>query len=376
MSQLYPTRVSQKRKKSFITKSRKYEITKKNHDKLRVFHVSCFRDCFYFFAKKCTSFRVKNREGNHRFKMGHLTVCLLATAFMAIFIQPTHAETAVIIDADRQFQYAEQLYFQKKYMIAIAEYERFVYLFPGDGRVSQAEYRAGMAYYLEGRYIEAIQYFSDLAETEDAGTAYHARSFFMAAESQLRLGRRLSALTTLQNLVTISDDTNVKDEAHYRIGWIYLETADWEKANAYFQKISHQNHAKYRLADLIRNLESAGDIRHKSPGVAGALAILPGGGYLYCNRPRDALISFLLNGGLIFAAYEAFDNEMYALGGVISFVEIGFYSGSIYGSISSAHKYNRDQDRRFVDRLRENLKVNLASRPQNRGLELSLQYRF
>jgi len=29
-----------------------------------------------------------------------------------------------------------------------------------------------------------------------------------------------------------------------------------------------------------------------------------------------------------------------------------------------------------VDRLKENLKVNLASRPQNRGLELSLQYRF
>ena len=293
-----------------------------------------------------------------------------------MFVHPTLAETTVTIEADRQFQYAEQLYSQKKYMIAIAEYERFVYLFPGDERVSQSRYQMGMAYYAEGRYIEAIRSFSDLAETEDVGSAYHARSFFMAAESQLRLGRRLSALTTLQNLLTISDDTNVQDEAHYRMGWIYLETADWEKAQTYFQKISHQNHAKYRLADLIRNLEGAGDIHHKSPGVAGALAILPGGGYLYCNRPRDALISFLLNGGLIFAAYEAFDNEMYALGGVISFVEIGFYSGSIYGSISSAHKYNRDQDRRFVDRLKENLKVNLSSRPENMGLELSLQYRF
>ena len=110
--------------------------------------------------------------------------------------------------------------------------------------------------------------------------------------------------------------------------------------------------------------------------MAGALAILPGTGYLYCNRPRDALISFLINGGLIFAAYEAFDNDMVALGGVISFVEIGFYSGNIYGSISSAHKYNQDQDRRFVDRLKENLRVNLSSRPENKGLELSFQYRF
>jgi len=67
---------------------------------------------------------------------------------------------------------------------------------------------------------------------------------------------------------------------------------------------------------------------------------------------------------------------MIALGGVITFVEIGFYSGNIYGSISSAHKYNRDQDRKLVDRLKENLKVNLSSRPENKGLELSLQYRF
>jgi tetratricopeptide (TPR) repeat protein len=288
----------------------------------------------------------------------------------------SYAETTVTVEADRQFQYAEQLYSQKKYMIAIAEYERFVYLFPGDKRVSQSRYHIGMAYYAERRYTEAIQSFSDLIETKGMRSAYHARSFFMAVESQLRLGRRSSALTTLHNLVTQSDDTDVQDEAYYRIGWIFLETADWEKAQTYFQKISHQNYAKYRLTDLIRNLESAGDIHHKSPGVAGALAILPGGGYLYCNRPRDALISFLLNGGLIYAAYEAFDNEMYALGSVISFVEIGFYSGSIYGSVSSAHKYNRDQDRQFIDRLKENLKINLSSRPGNKGLELSLQYRF
>jgi tetratricopeptide (TPR) repeat protein len=297
-------------------------------------------------------------------------------AVLVMLTTLSYAETTVTVEADRQFQYAEQLYSQKKYMIAIAEYERFVYLFPGDKRVSQSRYHIGMAYYAERRYTEAIQSFSDLIETKGMRSAYHARSFFMAVESQLRLGRRSSALTTLHNLVTQSDDTDVQDEAYYRIGWIFLETADWEKAQTYFQKISHQNYAKYRLTDLIRNLESAGDIHHKSPGVAGALAILPGGGYLYCNRPRDALISFLLNGGLIYAAYEAFDNEMYALGSVISFVEIGFYSGSIYGSVSSAHKYNRDQDRQFIDRLKENLKINLSSRPGNKGLELSLQYRF
>ena len=307
---------------------------------------------------------------------GRLIVYLLLTAVFSVLAIPSYAATTVTIDADKQFQYAEQLYSQKKYMIAIAEYERFVYLFPGDGRVPESRYQIGMAYYSARWYTEAIQSFSDLIDTEGVRSAYHARSFFMVAESQLRLKRRSPALTTLHTLVTLSDDTDVTDEANYRMGWIFLETADWEKARTYFQKISHQNHVKYRLADLIRDLESAGDIHHKSPGTAGVLAILPGAGYLYCNRPRDALISFLLNGGLIYAAYEAFDNDMIALGSVITFVEIGFYSGNIYGSISSAHKYNRDQDRRFVDRLKENLKINLSSRPENKGFELSLQYRF
>jgi len=310
------------------------------------------------------------------FRSGCLIPFLLAAAVLFIFVNPCTADTAVTIDADKQFQYAEQLYSQKKYMLAIIEYERFAYLFPGDGRVSESRYLMGMAYFLERRYIEAIQAFSDLTETVDVGAAYHARSFFMAAESQLRLGRRSSALTTFHTLLSLSDDADVQDEANYRIGWVFIETADWEKARIYFQRISHQNHDKYRLNDLTRRLESASNIHHKSPGIAGVFAILPGGGYLYCNRPRDALTSFLINGALIYAAYEAFNNEMYALGGVIAFVEIGFYSGNIYGSISSAHKYNRDQDRRFVDKLKENLKISLSSRPANKGLELSLQYRF
>jgi tetratricopeptide (TPR) repeat protein len=338
--------------------------------------MSFFRDCFYIVATTCTSLKDKNQGETPGFKTVRLILCLLAWAVLPVFVQPLFAQTTVVINADKQFQYAEQLYSQKKFMLAIVEFERFVFLFPDDARVPESRYHIGMAYYSERQYSDAIRSFTELTETGVAGTDYHARAFFMTAESQLHLGRRLPALATLRNLVTLSNDINVRDEAYYRIAWVFLETAEWEKAQTYFQKISRQNQAKYHLADLIRDLEDAEDIHHKSPGVAGALAVLPGGGYLYCNRPRDALISFLLTGGLAFAAYEAFDNDMYALGGVISFVGIGFYSGNIYGSISSAHKYNRDRDRQFIDRLKENLKIGLSSRPASKGIELSLQYRF
>lgn len=375
MYQLHPTRINRKRKRAFITNTRKCEIPKNNYENFRGLTISCFRDCCYFVATTCTRLTGKNRDEIPRFKTRRLIACLLAWAVLPL-VHPLFAETTVTIDADKQFQYAEQLYSQKKFMLAIVEYERFVYLFPDDARVPESRYHIGMAYYSERQYSNAIRSFTELTEREAVGSDFHARAFFMTAESQLHMGRRLSALATLHNLVTLSNNTDVRDEAYYRIAWVFLETAEWEKAQSYFHKISPRNQVKYHSADLIRDLEDAEDIHHKSPGVAGVLAVLPGGGYLYCNRPRDALISFLLTGGLGFAAYEAFDNDMYALGGVISFVGIGFYSGSIYGSISSAHKYNRDQDRRFIDRLKENLKIGLSSRPASKGLELSLQYRF
>ena len=79
---------------------------------------------------------------------------------------------------------------------------------------------------------------------------------------------------------------------------------------------------------------------------------------------------------MIWAAYESFSNELYALGSVITFVEIGFYSGNIYGSVASAHKYNRKNERQWIEQLRKRLKVSLASRPANRGVELSLRYTY
>jgi TM2 domain-containing membrane protein YozV len=91
----------------------------------------------------------------------------------------------------------------------------------------------------------------------------------------------------------------------------------------------------------------------KDPTVAGVLAIVPGAGHLYCERPRDALISFLLNGALIYAAYEAFDEDLEVLGAVIAFFELSFYAGNIYSAVSSAHKYNRDEKNRFLNSLKK-----------------------
>ena len=84
----------------------------------------------------------------------------------------------------------------------------------------------------------------------------------------------------------------------------------------------------------------------------------------------------MVNGGLIWAAWESFDNELYALGSVITVVGFGFYAGNIYGAVSSAHKVNRDRDAEFRENLNRYRKLNLSVAPVRDGAALCLSTNF
>ena len=116
--------------------------------------------------------------------------------------------------------------------------------------------------------------------------------------------------------------------------------------------MSHKGRERHGLDQLHNALAGVDELPTKSPALSGTLSIIPGGGQLYCNRYEDALIAFALNAGFIWAAADAFDNEQYGLGGLLSFVGLGFYLGNIYGAVNDAHKYNQAQTGRFIDQLR------------------------
>jgi tetratricopeptide (TPR) repeat protein len=288
---------------------------------------------------------------------------------------PPPKNLLMILTADKQFQYAQDLFSAKDYSTASGEYKRFVYFFPKDRRVEFAMYRIGMSHFLGGHYQEAVSAFKKLTE-QYFDTEYSIKSYYKISESYIKMKDLEQALIDLNNLVTITHNADAKDEAYYRMGWIYIETASWDEARHYFDKISAKNRRKFELEKLSAELERETAIPYKNPKLAGFLSVVPGAGYLYCGRYQDALIAFLLNGGLIYAAYESFDKGQSALGGVISFVEFGFYSGNIYGAISSAHKYNRKKTGQFIQHLKENVKVNLSADMRKRGVTLSLQWSF
>jgi tetratricopeptide (TPR) repeat protein len=281
----------------------------------------------------------------------------------------TVSDPSLILSPDKQFDYAQELFSAKDYLTAVNEYKRFIYFFSKDERVELAMFQIGQSYFLGRQFDEAVKSFKTLTE-KYFETEYSIKSYFKISEIYIVLKAFDLALINLNNLITITKDENIRDEAYYRIGWIYIETASWDNARHYFEKISPKNRNKFKLKKLADELEKKALIPQKDPKLAGFLSIIPGGGYLYCERYQDALIAFLLNGGLILAAYESFDK------GLLTFVEFGFYAGNIYGAVTSAHKFNRKETGQFIYQLKKNARVNLSADLENKSVCLSFRFSF
>lgn len=297
--------------------------------------------------------------------------------FTFLFSIYSCAASETVLDPEWQFQFAEQ-YFQKgEYYRAIGEYERFIYFFPLSDKVEVARYRIGLSYLRGEQYEQAIQTFYTLIE-EYQDTKYTFKSYLEISKAYVLLKRYAMALTSVNNLITIVLEQEIRDEAYYHRGWVYLEMGLWGKAIESFEEVSPQTRENYNINQILVELEKKVPIKRKNPTVAGLLAIVPGSGHLYCERRRDALISFLLNGAMIYAAYEAFDNDLNALGGIITLFELGFYAGNIYSAISSAHKYNRDEKNKFLNKLKDKarIEISLGKPNEERSLLLLCQFSF
>ena len=286
-----------------------------------------------------------------------------------------HAGQTITIDADRQYEYAEAAFNKGEYDRAINEYRRFSDFFPQDARVRQAGFQIGMAYFKSSRFKEAIETFQPVIQAE-AVDAITIKSYQTVSDCFLKLGQTNRAISTLEKLIQRVEDPNLKDHTVYAMGWIYLEQLDFDNAASYFNTISHSNREKYRLDTLFPDIERARSMGDKNPAAAGMLSIIPGAGYLYLERYRDALISLLINGACIYAAYEAFNNDLYGLGGLISFVGLSFYAGNIYGATTGAHKANRSQKQDFIEKMKRRTVIGLHPDPRFNGFRLSFRYHF
>ena len=294
---------------------------------------------------------------------------------LAQLVAPAAPAAPLVIDADSQYRYAQSRLDAEAFDEAVAEFNRFIHFFPSDARVPQARFQTGMALHRAGRYSEAALVFKRFTQAYE-GLPLENEAFFMLSRSHADQGMLEQAMLDMHNLLTVAEDTDVIDRAHHELGWLLVEKGQWRRADDHFSRITPANRDRFQIVALRRDLAESQAIPAKNPTTAGVLSIVPGGGQLYCGRHQDALTAFIVNAGLIWAAWEAFDNDLPALGAVITFVEFGFYAGNIYGAVGSAHKYNRDQVEAFKNNLNRHRRPALSLAPTPRGAALCLNVPF
>lgn len=297
--------------------------------------------------------------------------CLL----LLFMITPLYAGTDKQLTADAQFDYANLLFEKKDYAAAAAEYMRFAFFFPKDERVEQVQFKIGLSYFYQKHYEKASQQFTEIL-VQHGPDEIGIQSGLFISRCHLALNDFQSATGDLHSLVQLTDNVNFQNEIYYFLGWLYVEYSDFYNARLCFGKIKYSGFSEYPMESVIPELDKYNSIAYKNPALAGFLSLIPGGGYLYCNRYNDALISFLINAAMAGSAYESFDKDLNVLGGIIAVVGIGFYGGNIYGGISSAYKYNQRKDDEFINKLKNKFNIDLMTSIHPNGVSLTIQHRF
>lgn len=285
------------------------------------------------------------------------SVLAVSVCVVALMLANVCFADGLTITSDMQYEYALDCHRNGSHETAMVEWKRFIHFFPSDPRIPDAKFYLGMSLFHLEKWDEARAIFQS-QRFPYVGSVRNIESFFMLSRTLLAQGRPGGAERVLRDLLVESDVPRLKDRALSALAWIYLDRAAdmepgaLERAEAFLSGMSMAGERIFHAQEIKQAVETILNNETKSPWVAGTAALVPGAGFAYCERYRDALAALVINTGLILAAHESFDHGSNILGGIISLVASGFYGGNIYGSISSAHKYNRSQTRKGLNAIR------------------------
>jgi outer membrane protein assembly factor BamD (BamD/ComL family) len=259
-------------------------------------------------------------------------------------------------EATRLYLFAEELYQTGQYYRALTEYQRFHSYYPSHEMRENVMFKIGLCYFLGKKYEEGVLAFEEM-NRQYPETALGKEALLLAGECYRKNGLTIMAMEKFRQLAenSIQDETTVK--AVYTIGLIYSKNGKLGEAAENFKRLEENPDYIELSKKLLEDVDRYKNAKKKSPVAAGILAIVPGLGHIYCERPKDALVSFLLNGAFTWGAVESFRQGQNVLGGILAFFELGWYLGNIHSAVGSAHKYNRHQEKMFSDNLEESIEL-------------------
>jgi tetratricopeptide (TPR) repeat protein len=283
-------------------------------------------------------------------------------------------KSSLTVDEDLQMGLADRFFQEGDYYRAITEYKRFLFFFPQSPRADEAMQKIAKSYFNGKRWNEAIQAIDELGKVFPS-SKFIPEAILLQGLSFAEKKDYAQARFFFRKVQEISPATPLADEAQWQIALTYVKEENWKEAGQEFRKVRPGSKLYGRGEYFAQGLDRIKEIPRKSPETAGILAaILPGAGHLYCERYRDAAIAFLLNGAFLWGIVESFDHQNYAVGGILTFFELGWYGGNIYSAVASAQKYNRKKEQEYLDSLEKGISLSISM--QGRTPVLAFRYVF
>jgi len=285
-------------------------------------------------------------------RVGLTTIFLLVLLFL---LRPewlsAAEESGRYIDEELQMGLADEFFKEGDYYRAVTEYKRFLFFFPRSGRVEEAHSRIAKSYFNGKKWDETVsacdEWLKKFPTSSQANETYLLKGLALSEKKELSQARFV-----FQKARESSPGSALADEAQFQIARTYVKEEKWREAAEEFRKIDRTAKLYPKGDYWAKGLDRMDQLPHKSPAAAGILAAaLPGAGHVYTERYRDAAIAFLLNGAFIWGMIESFQHNNNVVGGILTFFELGWYSGNIYSAVASAHKYNKKEREEYLDEL-------------------------
>ena len=255
------------------------------------------------------------------------------------------------ISADRAF--ADYLFTQGEYYRAITEYYRLLFATKDSSTTTILLKNIGLCYFNGESYDEYISFLNTHRKDFQANPQILEEMDLHLGKSYYFLGEYPKAITTLE-WSNVSFNNSLISEAQFLLGLSYARIFSWQAAAKQFKLIDNNSSFKQFSNIFISSEKELVNLTRKSPALAGVFStIIPGSGYIYCNRLGTGFTSLLINGLLIWTCRDAIANEQYGLAAATGFFGMGWYIGNIKGSVDAARVYNANKRHRYINDLLE-----------------------
>lgn len=234
------------------------------------------------------------------------------------------------------FTLAKELLQEASYDLSAVEFRRFAM------ESEQPSEKAAAYLYSSYAYLQSDDSRSSsemLDRAEDAGnTSDFIREHTLLSAESARLERDTdTALYFYDVLSADSESIDFQTFSRRRSAAIYLSQGNLDAARKELEQSPSDESESLKALDAF----AAGS--DKKPGVGGLLGLIPGAGYWYSGEIGNGFRSLILNSLFIFGMVHTAQEEQWGAFAIITFFEITWYSGSVYGGIDAAQRYNQER---------------------------------